>query len=228
MGCLLLRTALFLIVMDNSVERNIISSVFRSMYVFECEMMNNTRLGDEADWFCTIYKTHVTDNSVGYSYGVCGRQVLSRTIISPKLRRCLYSGVLIATIFLRSKTIMSLYHTEDLFYKLCVSYTFLFFSPCNNKECLLEPFLQVLSFTYEGHIRWRADLKHYIPNWQQRKILESTQTWDDHGAVLCREMHMVWEAMMFWTLIHILHQVVLGSFGCRAVQSFTSVFLDVK
>lgn len=79
--------------------------------------------------------------------------MLSRTVISPKLRKCLCSGVFIATVFPGNKTIMALYHTEDLFYKLCVSYTFLFFSPCNNKECFLEPVVQVLSFSYEGQIQ---------------------------------------------------------------------------
>lgn len=141
--------------MDNSVERNthVISSVFSSMYIFKCEMTNNICLGGETDWFYTIYKAHVIGNSVGYSYGVCRKEMLSRTVISPELRRSLCSGVFVATVLLGNKTIMALYHTEHLFYKLCVSYTFLFFSPCNNKECLLEPVMQVLSFTYEGQIQ---------------------------------------------------------------------------
>lgn len=139
----------------------------------------------------------------------------------------LFSGVLFATISRRNKTMMALNLTEHLFCKLCVSYFFFFFF-CfplfNNKVWIFRaihapPSLWALSFTYEKQVQ---NITYQVV-WHQREILDSRQVQDDHKAVLCTWFGKL-QSSELWC---ILEQIVLCSFRCRTVQSFTSI-LAVK
>lgn len=138
-------------------------------------MWNNKKhsWGSESGCICTLQNTHDW-----CGYGGCGRHV--------------------ATTSLRNKTIKALHFTFHLLCELRISYIFLFFSCFNNIICLLELFMQVLSFTYEVQVQDTT----YQAVWQLRKIVDSRQTWGDCETVLYRKLQVVWEVEKFLTFIH--------------------------
>lgn len=116
---------------------------------------------------------------------------------------------------------------QNTYFVSYVFHTFFFFF-CfplfNNKVWIFRaihapPSLWALSFTYEKQVQ---NITYQVV-WHQREILDSRQVQDDHKAVLCTWFGKL-QSSELWC---ILEQIVLCSFRCRTVQSFTSI-LAVK